>query len=155
MNLTASFPVSQYQKGRTVLYFNEARDNGGGSGISWTICKSFALCSRQITTPAPHHSIFLYAGCSSCHPTNSVKTLKVIALAHNEQQIPSAISRRSAKMRTSSWHQSRTSAVPQVCTVRALEAVNSAKLVNTRDTSCRLYTRCARTGHATSLHRSW
>jgi len=29
----------------------------GGSGISWTICKSFAPCSRQITTPAPHHSI--------------------------------------------------------------------------------------------------
>jgi len=28
-----------------------------GSGISWTICKS-APCSRQITTPAPHHSVF-------------------------------------------------------------------------------------------------
>jgi len=30
----------------------------GGSGISWTICKSFAPRSKQITTPAPHHSIF-------------------------------------------------------------------------------------------------
>jgi len=30
----------------------------GGSGISWIICKSFAPCSRPITTPAPHHSIF-------------------------------------------------------------------------------------------------
>jgi len=30
----------------------------GGSGISWTTCKTFALCSRQTTTPAPHHSIF-------------------------------------------------------------------------------------------------
>jgi len=30
----------------------------GGSGISWTICKSFASHSRQITTSAPHHSIF-------------------------------------------------------------------------------------------------
>jgi len=30
----------------------------GGSGISWTICKSFAPRSRQITTPATHHSIF-------------------------------------------------------------------------------------------------
>jgi len=29
-----------------------------GSGISWTICKSLALRSRQITTPATHHSIF-------------------------------------------------------------------------------------------------
>ena len=28
-----------------------------GSGISWPICKS-APCSRQITTPAPHHSVF-------------------------------------------------------------------------------------------------
>ena len=28
-----------------------------GSGISWTICKSAAR-SRQITTPAPHHSVF-------------------------------------------------------------------------------------------------
>jgi len=30
----------------------------GGSGISWTICKSFAPRSRQITTLTPHHSIF-------------------------------------------------------------------------------------------------
>jgi len=46
-----------------------------GSGISWTICKS-APRSRQITTPAPHHSSFLQAGCPSCHPANSVKALK-------------------------------------------------------------------------------
>jgi len=33
-----------------------------GSGISWAICKSPPI-SRQITTPAPHHSVFyrLYA----------------------------------------------------------------------------------------------
>ena len=30
---------------------------GDGSGISWTICKS-APRSRQITMPAPHHSVF-------------------------------------------------------------------------------------------------
>ena len=29
-----------------------------GSGISWAICKSAPRC-RQITTPAPHHSVFL------------------------------------------------------------------------------------------------
>ena len=46
-----------------------------GSGISWAICKS-APRSRQITTPAPHHSVFLQAGCPSCRPTNSVKALK-------------------------------------------------------------------------------
>ena len=28
-----------------------------GSGISWAICKC-APCSRQTTTPAPHHSVF-------------------------------------------------------------------------------------------------
>jgi len=28
-----------------------------GSRISWAICKS-APCSRQITTPTPHHSVF-------------------------------------------------------------------------------------------------
>ena len=28
-----------------------------GSGISWAICKS-APCSRQITMPAPYHSVF-------------------------------------------------------------------------------------------------
>ena len=29
-----------------------------GSGISWTICKQCAPCSKQITTPTPHRSIF-------------------------------------------------------------------------------------------------
>ena len=47
----------------------------GGSGISCAVCKS-APRSRQITMPAPHHSVFLQAGCPSCHPTNSVKALK-------------------------------------------------------------------------------
>ena len=46
-----------------------------GSGNGWTICKS-APCSRQITTPAPHHSVLLQAGCPFCRPTNSVKALK-------------------------------------------------------------------------------
>ena len=50
-----------------------------GSGISWDICKS-APRSRQITTPTPHHSVFLHAGCPSCRPTNSVKALKAPAL---------------------------------------------------------------------------
>jgi len=46
-----------------------------GSGISWAICKS-GPCSRQITTPAPHHLVFLQARCPSYRPTNSVKALK-------------------------------------------------------------------------------
>ena len=45
--------VSRYQKGQTNLDFTEV----SGSGISWAICKS-APRSRQIATPAPHHSVF-------------------------------------------------------------------------------------------------
>ena len=77
--LTALCPgitrASRYQKGKTNLDFTEARD----SGISWAVCKS-APCSRQITIPAPHHSVFLQAGCPYCRPTNSVKALKAPAI---------------------------------------------------------------------------
>ena len=44
-----------------------------GSGISWTIGKQSAPHSKQITTPTPHH----FTGQMPCHPTNSVKALKV------------------------------------------------------------------------------
>jgi len=50
-----------------------------GSGISCAICKS-APRSRQITMPAPHHSVFLQAGCPSCRPTNSVKALRSVCV---------------------------------------------------------------------------
>jgi len=48
--------VGRYQKGKTNLDFTEAKD------IEWQwhqlgICKS-APRSRQITMPAPHHSVF-------------------------------------------------------------------------------------------------
>ena len=49
--------VSRYQKGETNLAFTVKQETVSGSGISWAICKS-ALRSRQITTPAPHHSVF-------------------------------------------------------------------------------------------------
>jgi len=50
--------------------FNEAKDDGValGSGISWTICKSFAPRSSQITMPAPQHSIF-------CNPSDAQPTV--------------------------------------------------------------------------------
>ena len=60
--------MRRYQKGKTKLDFTEARD----SEWQWHqlgIRKS-APRSRLITTPAPHHSVFLQAGCPSCHPTN-------------------------------------------------------------------------------------
>jgi len=52
--------INQYQKGKTSLDLNKARDDGvlGWSGISWTICEQTAPHFRQITTPTPCHSIF-------------------------------------------------------------------------------------------------
>jgi len=47
----------------------------GGSGIGWTICKSFAPHSRLITMPALRHSIFLQTSCSSWYLSSSVKAL--------------------------------------------------------------------------------
>ena len=51
--------VSRYHKGKTSLDLNEAGGDGvwGCSGISWTICKQSASRSRQVTTPASHHSV--------------------------------------------------------------------------------------------------
>ena len=55
--LSRTTQVSRYQKGKTNLDFTEARD----SEWQWHqlgMCKS-APHSRQITTPAPHHSVFI------------------------------------------------------------------------------------------------
>ena len=49
--------VSWHQKGNPFSFYWSERW-WGGSGTSWTICKSFAPCSRQITMPVPHHSVF-------------------------------------------------------------------------------------------------
>jgi len=54
--LSGTTRVSRYQKGKTNVDFAEARAVSG-SGISWAVCKP-APRSRQITTPAPHHSVF-------------------------------------------------------------------------------------------------
>ena len=54
--LSRTTRVSWYQKGKTNLDFTEVRD----SEWQWhhsAICKS-APRSRQLTTPAPHHSVF-------------------------------------------------------------------------------------------------
>ena len=49
--------VSQYQTGKTSLVFLLKQVTVSGSGISWAVCKSAPRC-RQITTPAPHRSVF-------------------------------------------------------------------------------------------------
>jgi len=59
------------------IWISLKQETVSGSDISWAICK-YAPHSRQITMPAPHHSVFLQAGCPSCRPTNSVKALKAI-----------------------------------------------------------------------------
>ena len=61
------------QEGRTNLDLLE-QEIVSGSGISWAVCKA-ASRPRQITMPAPHHSV-LQARCPSCRPCNSIKTLK-------------------------------------------------------------------------------
>jgi len=40
------------------MEFSEARDDGVAVASAGPLCKSFTPCSRQITTPAPHHSAF-------------------------------------------------------------------------------------------------
>ena len=81
-HITATFPAEMFQ----ILIKQRMM---GGSGISWTICKSFAPRSRQITTPALHHSIFFGSDqrCTSCSPTNSVKALKAIYATMTDQTI--------------------------------------------------------------------
>ena len=75
-HLSRTTRVSRYQKGKPIWILLK-QETVSGSGICWAICKS-APCSRQITTPALHHSVFLQARCSSCRPTNSVKALKAV-----------------------------------------------------------------------------
>ena len=72
--LSRTTRVSRYQKGKPIWILLK-QEIVSGSAISWAICKS-ASRSREITTPAPHHSVFLQAGCPSCRPTNSVKAVK-------------------------------------------------------------------------------
>jgi len=70
--------VSWYQKGKTSLHLNEARDDRV-LGWQW---HQLAVMSKQSaprsTQRYPHQHLiteFLQAGCSSCCPTNSTKAL--------------------------------------------------------------------------------
>jgi len=76
--------VSRYQKGKTNLDFNEARD----SEWQWhqlghvQVCTSFQTDNHASTPPLS----FLQAGCPSCRPTNSVKALKATSGASRMQE---------------------------------------------------------------------
>ena len=52
------------------IWISLKQETVSGSGISWAISKS-APHSRQMTTPAPDHSVFLQAGCPSYRSTAS------------------------------------------------------------------------------------
>ena len=76
--------VSRYQNRKTNLDFTEARD----SEWQWhqlghmQVCTSYQTDNHASTSPLS----FLQAGCPSCRPTNSVKTLKAKLLYHTEVQ---------------------------------------------------------------------
>ena len=72
--LSGTIWVSRYQKGKTNLDFTEARDS------EWQ-CHQLghmqsAPRSRQITTPAPHRSVFYRPDALPAAPKNSIKALK-------------------------------------------------------------------------------
>jgi len=54
--LSRATKVSRNHKGKPIWILLE-QEIVSGSGISWVVCKS-APRSRQITMPAPHHSVF-------------------------------------------------------------------------------------------------
>jgi len=73
--LSGTTQVSQYQKGKTNQDFTKARD----SEWQWNPLGHMQVCT---SLKADNHTStpllsFLQAGCPSCHPTNSVKALKV------------------------------------------------------------------------------
>ena len=67
--------VSQHQKGKPfwIYGFYWSKRWCGGSGINWTICKSFRPRSGQITMPVPHHQL-LYLHILKCLVTNLLIT---------------------------------------------------------------------------------
>jgi len=73
MALASRLP-ERYQKGKTSLDFTEARD----SEWQWHQLGHMQVCTLLQTdnhASTPPLS-FLQAGCTSCHPTNSIKALK-------------------------------------------------------------------------------
>ena len=73
--LSGTTQVSQYQNGKTNLDFTEARD----SEWQWHQLEHMQVCTSLQTenhASTPPVSV-LQAGCTSGHPTNSVKALKL------------------------------------------------------------------------------
>jgi len=77
--------VGRYQKGKTSLDFTEARDSEWQwHQLSHMQVYTSLQTDNHASTPPGHHSVFLQAGCPSCHPTNSVKADR---MNENERKI--------------------------------------------------------------------
>jgi len=84
--LVRTTQVSRYQKGKTNVYFTEARD----SEWQWhhaaghmQVCTSLQTDNHASTPPLS----ILQAGCPSCRPTNGVKALKAHTYIHTYTEI--------------------------------------------------------------------
>jgi len=100
--------VSRYQKGKTNLDFTEARY----SEWQWNQLDHMQVCtSLQTDNHAnTHHSVFLQAGCPSCHPTNSVKALKATSTlsgslngVKSSDQVPQLCQGKDGNVTSSGW----------------------------------------------------
>ena len=76
-----------------------------GTGISWAICKS-APCSRQITTPAPHHSVF--------YRPDALPATQPTASKHWRHCLPVNWQKNKGKDKTKHSHTNRCYALPTV-----------------------------------------
>ena len=81
--LSRTTQVSRYQKGKPIWILLK-QETVSGSGISWAVCKS-APHSRQITTPAPHHSVF--------YRPDALPAAQPTASKHNEDKLHQKIYR--------------------------------------------------------------
>ena len=64
--------VIQYKNVSILDFIGAKGDGGGGNNWSYKSCKA----PVKLSSPTNQHPVVLQAECPSCHPTNSVRTLK-------------------------------------------------------------------------------
>ena len=108
------------------------RQKWDGSGFSWTICKQSAPHSRQITSPTPHHSIFIFYGPDAlpdAQPTVSkhwryitwsvtTRYKMVIYITYRQRALPVLVERRKVLRRP--WQTQQPAVVQQLCSGRPI-----------------------------------